>query len=156
MQVAAKDPENLSEESPWQIVPYSVDELNTQEKKSVDSNLPLITAEQYAFRNEMMMSLTVAWSPFLGTSGNGVDIPHYPSKRCSILAVGGKCGRISFWRIVAPECYSIDNSRYSSEVSLVGLLKAHDTWITALNWAVYGSNVSKSQFILATGSSDGR
>ncbi|KAL8551076.1 hypothetical protein ACS0TY_000236 [Phlomoides rotata] len=154
--VAARDPESLREESLWQIVPYSVDELITQERMSVDSNLPLITAEQYASRNEMLMSLTVAWSPLLGTSGNGVDIPRYSSKCCSILAVGGKCGRISFWRILAPECYSIDNSRYSGEVSLVGLLKAHDTWITAMSWAFYGSNVSNAKFILATGSSDGR
>ncbi|KAL2226887.1 UNVERIFIED_CONTAM: hypothetical protein Sindi_2047400, partial [Sesamum indicum] len=139
----------------WQIIPVSGHNGKTQEKVSADCNLPLITVQQYASRSAMLMSLTVAWSPILGTSGNGVAIPHNSSNYCSILAVGGKCGRISLWRIHAPEIYSIDCAKCSSKVSLVGLLKAHDTWITAINWALYGSDVSKPHLLLATGSSDG-
>ncbi|KAI3457941.1 hypothetical protein Pfo_014604 [Paulownia fortunei] len=154
--VAAIDPDNLREKNTWQIVPVSVYKGKPEKKVSKDCNLPLITVQQYASRNAMLMSLTVAWSPILGTSENGVAIPHNSPNCCSVLAVGGKCGRISFWRIHAPECYSIDNTRYSSKVMLVGLLKAHDTWITAINWALYGSDFSKPQFLLATGSSDGR
>ncbi|KAL0317929.1 UNVERIFIED_CONTAM: hypothetical protein Sangu_2207200 [Sesamum angustifolium] len=123
----------------WQIIPVSGRNGKTQEKVSADCNLPLITVQQYASRSAMLMSLTVAWSPILGTSGNGVAIPHNSSNYCSILAIGGKV------------C-----AKSSSKVSLVGLLKAHDSWITAINWALYESDVSKPHLVLATGSSDGR
>ncbi|KAK4431266.1 hypothetical protein Salat_0888700 [Sesamum alatum] len=154
--VATKDTDNLRDSNMWQIIPVSGLKGKTQEKVSADCNLPLITVQQYASRSAMLMSLTVAWSPILGTSGNGVAIPHNSSNCCSILAVGGKCGRISLWRIHGPEIYCIDSARCSSKVSLVGLLKAHDTWITAINWALDGSDVSKPHLLLATGSSDGR
>ncbi|KAK6135151.1 hypothetical protein DH2020_031099 [Rehmannia glutinosa] len=154
--VAEKDSDDSRQKSTWQIVPASFYKRKLQEKATEDCNLSLITMQQYASRNAMLMSLTIAWSPILGTSGNGVAIPHNSSSCCSILAIGGKCGRISFWRVHAPECYSIDKPRYSSKVTLVGLLKAHDTWVTAINWALYGPNASKPQFLLATGSSDGR
>ncbi|KAK6155486.1 hypothetical protein DH2020_009734 [Rehmannia glutinosa] len=154
--VAEKDSDDSRQKNTWQIVPASFYKRKLQEKATEDRNLSLITMQQYASRNAMLMSLTIAWSPILGTSGNGVAIPHNSSSCCSILAIGGKCGRISFWRVHASECYSIDKPRYSSKVSLVGLLKAHDTWVTSINWALYGPNASKPQFLLATGSSDGR
>lgn len=148
--------EDLGEKNTWQIVPVSFYEEKPREELTEDCSLPLITAQQYTSRNEMLMSLTVAWSPNLKASGDGVAIPHNSSSYCSILAVGGRCGKISMWRICAPECYSSDNTGYSGEISLVGLLKAHDSWITAISWVEYGSNVSTAQFLLATGSSDGR
>ncbi|KAL8049351.1 hypothetical protein ABFX02_06G016100 [Erythranthe guttata] len=154
--VAAKDPDDLGGTNMSQIVRVSSGKGKPQKKASEDCNLPLVTIQQYASRSEMLMSLTVAWSPILGTLGNGVALPHNSSNCCSILAVGGKCGRISLWRIHAPDSYSTDNIRYSSKVSLVGLLKAHETWITAISWALYEPNISKPQFVLATGSSDGR
>ncbi|KAG6403291.1 hypothetical protein SASPL_135508 [Salvia splendens] len=79
----------------------------------------------------------------------------HSSNCCSILAVGGKCGKISLWRVRAPDCYSTDNAGHASEVRLFGLEKAHDSWITAISWVRYGSNDSMTQFALATGSSDG-
>lgn len=155
-QVVTEDHDNLEDKTTWQIVPVSFYEGKPLEEVTVDCSLPLISAEQYASRNEMLMSLVVAWSPILETSTDGVALPHNSSNYCSILAVGGKCGRISLWRVCAPECYSNDNTEHSREVSLVGLLKAHDSWITAISWAAYGSGVSKTQFALATGSCDGR
>ncbi|XP_042035180.1 uncharacterized protein LOC121781514 [Salvia splendens] len=117
--------------------------------------LPLISAQQYASRNEMLMSLIIAWSPIVETSGNDVAFPSSSSNCCSILAVGGKCGKISSWSVRAPECYSTDNAGHASEVRLVGLVKAHDSWIAAISWVRYGSNDSKTQFALANGSSNG-
>ncbi|KAL6509220.1 hypothetical protein OROGR_022530 [Orobanche gracilis] len=154
--VVEKYLDNLREENTLQIVPFSFDEGKPSEKMTHDPNTPVITTQQYASRNEMLMSLAVAWSPILVTPGNGIATPHNSSGYCSILAVGGKCGRVSFWRIHAPECYSIDNPRHSAKVSLIGLIKAHDTWITTINWASYGSNISIPQLLLATGSFDGR
>lgn len=155
-QVESEDHGNLGEKNTWEIVPVSFYEEKPQEEVTEDCSLPLISAEQYASRNEMLMSLVVAWSPILETSTDGVAFPRNSINYCSILAVGGKCGRITLWRVGAPECYSDDNTRHSGVVSLVGLLKAHDSWITAISWAAYGSNVRKAQFVLATGSSDGR
>ncbi|KAH6813585.1 hypothetical protein C2S51_022603 [Perilla frutescens var. frutescens] len=154
--VLTKDHDNLEENNTWQIVPVSFCDGKPLEVVTEDCSLSLISAQQYASRNEMLMSLTVAWSPILETSGDDVAIHYNSSNYCSILAVGGKCGKISLWIIRAPECYSSDNTEYLGEVSLLGLMKAHDSWITAISWGVYGSNVSKSQFVLATGSSDGR
>ncbi|GFP88756.1 hypothetical protein PHJA_001019300 [Phtheirospermum japonicum] len=155
--LAEKDSDKSRDTNTLQIVPVSYYKGKSKEKETNDRNLPIITLQQYASRNEMLMSLSVAWSPILGKSGNVVATPHNNSfYGCSILAVGGKCGRVSFWRVHAPECYSIDNPRNSSKVSLVGLLKAHDTWITSINWASYGSSGSTPQLLLATGSSDGR
>ncbi|EPS67941.1 hypothetical protein M569_06831, partial [Genlisea aurea] len=126
-----------------------------KKKKNDDSHFPLVTAKQYATRNEMLMSLVVAWSPIAKTSQCSVAaVPD--NSCCSFLAVGGKCGRISLWKVNAPRQYSIDNPDYLGKVSLVGLFKAHDAWITAIDWAASsGSGVSHSHFLLATGSSDG-
>ncbi|KAM1005473.1 hypothetical protein ACFX13_002444 [Malus domestica] len=68
-----------------------------------NSTPPLITADQYASRTAMLSSLVVAWSP----------MPHSLSKICSVpqdgssmslLAIGGKSGKVSVWRIPVPEC----------------------------------------------------
>ncbi|XP_041994434.1 uncharacterized protein LOC121744835 [Salvia splendens] len=152
--VVSEDHENLGEKNNWQIVSSSFYEGDPLEEVTEDC-LPLISAQQYASRNEMLMSLIIAWSPILETSGNDVAFPSSSSNCCSILAVGGKCGKISLWRVRAPECYSTDNAGHASEVRLVGLEKVHDSWITAISWVGYGSNDSKTQFALATGSSDG-
>ncbi|KAH6823497.1 hypothetical protein C2S53_019493 [Perilla frutescens var. hirtella] len=151
--VLTKDHDNLEESNTWQIVPCDGKPL---EIVAEDCSLSLISAQQYAYRNEMLMSLTVAWSPILDTSGDDVAIHYNSSNYYSILAVGGKCGKISLWMIRAPKCYYSDNTEYLGEVSLLGLMKAHDSWITAISWVAYRSNVSKAQFVLATGSSDGR
>ncbi|KAG6414839.1 hypothetical protein SASPL_122213 [Salvia splendens] len=154
IRVVSEDHENLGEKNNWQIVSSSFYEGDPLEEVTEDC-LPLISAQQYASRNEMLMSLIIAWSPILETSGNDVAFPSSSSNCCSILAVGGKCGKISLWRVRAPECYSTDNAGHASEVRLVGLEKVHDSWITAISWVGYGSNDSKTQFALATGSSDG-
>ncbi|CAA0813062.1 Transducin/WD40 repeat-like superfamily protein, partial [Striga hermonthica] len=150
--IAESDSDNLRETNTLQLVPVSF--YKSLEKVTDDRNLPILTKQQYASRSEMLMSIAIAWSPILGTSGNGVASPQNSSDYCSVLAVGGKCGRLSFWRIHAPDCYAVDNPKYSSNVLLVGLLKAHDAWITAINWAICGCN-DEPQLILATGSSDG-
>ncbi|XP_073016551.1 uncharacterized protein [Primulina eburnea] len=121
-----------------------------------ECNVQLITAQQYASRNAMLTPLIVAWSPILRTSEDWVSIPHNSSGCCSILATGLKCGLISFWRIDAPESYSIITPELPCKASNGGFLKAHDTCITSICWALYDSEISKPQLLLATGSSNGR
>ncbi|XP_051142937.1 uncharacterized protein LOC127259578 isoform X2 [Andrographis paniculata] len=152
---AAKYSESLDDNNVMQIVPASVYKGKPPFDGSEDHNLPLITVQQYASRNAMLMSLTVAWSPIVRRLVNDVTIPCDSSKSCSILAVGGTDGRFSLWRVQAPECYSIYRTTSSSKVSLVGTQKAHNTWITAMDWALCASDDSKSQYLLATGSFDG-
>ncbi|KAG8387625.1 hypothetical protein BUALT_Bualt02G0040600 [Buddleja alternifolia] len=153
--VAAKDLDNLSD-NVWQIVPFSDSNEKLPEKVSENCKLPLVTVQQYASRNTMLTAVTVSWSPILRTSENDLANPDNTTNCCSILAIGGKCGRISFWRIHAPERYSIVSSRSSGKSLLVGLLRAHEAWITAISWALYDSSASNPHFVLATGSSDGR
>ncbi|KAI3980122.1 hypothetical protein MKX01_034728 [Papaver californicum] len=72
---------------------------------------PLLSAEKYASRSSMLSSVIVAWSPTLHlSSGIYPNSQIRPSNDRSILAVGGKIGKISFWRIQEPRCYSVEQS----------------------------------------------
>ncbi|XP_052207488.1 uncharacterized protein LOC127811554 isoform X2 [Diospyros lotus] len=118
------------------------------------SGLPLITADQYASRSAMLSSLVVAWSPIVQLTSETRSLSTDSlSNRCSILAVGGKSGKISFWRILEQEYFSVLSIKDSTAAVLVGLLEAHSSWITTIDWALM--NASDPQLILATGSSDG-
>ncbi|XP_016508487.1 uncharacterized protein LOC107826060 isoform X1 [Nicotiana tabacum] len=121
-----------------------------------DGSQSLITAEEYASRSAMMSSLIVAWSPCLPqTFGCGISTTTGLTSDCSVLAVGGKSGILSLWRIHKPDEYSIMNSPDSNEPLLVGLLNAHDTWITTISWGLFISDASDPLLLLATGCSDG-
>ncbi|XP_073016590.1 uncharacterized protein [Primulina eburnea] len=152
--VAAKKLDNVKENNTWEIIPISVSEGTPLKIK--ECNVQLITAQQYASRNAMLTPLIVAWSSILRTSEDWVSIPHNSSGCCSILATGLKCGLISFWRIDAPESYSIITPELPCKSSNGGFLKAHDTCITSICWALYGSEISKPQLLLATGSFKGK
>lgn len=118
--------------------------------------LPQITANQYAFRSTILSSLVVAWSPVVQLASETEPVSaKYSSNRCSILAVGGKSGKVSFWRFLEPSCFSVMSNRDSTSASLVGVLQVHSAWITAICWASYSSGASDPQLLLATGSSDG-
>uniref|UniRef100_A0A2P2MFC5 Transducin family protein n=4 Tax=Rhizophora mucronata TaxID=61149 RepID=A0A2P2MFC5_RHIMU len=126
-------------------------------EKNVMDNcvLPLLTAEQYASRIAMLSSLVVSWSPVMRLSSNSCMVPqNVSSNMFSILAVGGKSGEISIWRIHAPRCYSIEYGCMPTCTILIGLLQAHKSWVTAISLALLGSN-SSPQVLLASGSSDG-
>ncbi|XP_073016500.1 uncharacterized protein [Primulina eburnea] len=152
--VAAKKLDNVKENNTWEIIPISVSEGTPLKIK--ECNVQLITAQKYASRNAMLSPFIVAWSPILRTSEDWVSIPHNSSGCCSILATGLKCGLISFWRIDTPESYSIITPELPCKASNGGFLKAHDTFITSIFWALYGSEISKPQLLLATRSSNGR
>ncbi|OMO97783.1 hypothetical protein COLO4_14362 [Corchorus olitorius] len=121
-----------------------------------NSSLPLITADQYASRNAMLSSLIVAWSPLLKLSSETCPVPeNNSSNQFSLLAVGAKSG-ISCWRIHAPQCYTIEQSKVSNAVELIGILQAHNSWVTTISLALLSSSDSSNpQVLLASGSSDG-
>ncbi|KAA8533539.1 hypothetical protein F0562_031027 [Nyssa sinensis] len=146
--------DNPKENDPHQIVSMPNSKAKPLKKIPEKCNLPLITADQYASRSAMLSSLVVAWSPILQlTSGIGPVSPN--NLRCSLLAVGGKSGKISFWRILEPQCYSVMPSKDPTAGLLVGLLQAHNTWITTIGWALNMSDALNPQLLLATGSFDG-
>ncbi|XP_059300256.1 uncharacterized protein LOC132052640 [Lycium ferocissimum] len=121
-----------------------------------DDSQSLITGEEYASRSAMLSSLIVAWSPCLPqTSGCGISTTNGLTSGCSVLAVGGKSGELSLWRIHKPEGYSIMNSPDSNKALLVGLLNAHDSWITTISWGLFISDASDPLLLLVTGCSDG-
>ncbi|WCJ43821.1 Transducin/WD40 repeat-like superfamily protein [Euphorbia peplus] len=116
-------------------------------------SLPQIAVQQYASRSAMLSSIVVSWSPVLCLPTD-LAPQNNSSLKFSILAVGGRSGQISLWKIALPDCYSIEHSRVPSVVTFVGLLQAHYSWVTAVNWALLGSK-SNRRVLLASGSSDG-
>ncbi|RDY03369.1 hypothetical protein CR513_13056, partial [Mucuna pruriens] len=120
-------------------------------KKPENHLLPLISADQYASRSAMLCSLVVSWSPLLRLASE-----FYPvCDSVSLLAVGGKSGKISLWRFHPPDCYTIEDREVPTTVKFVGLLQAHNSWVTTISWLLFASDSSNPQILLASGSSDG-
>ncbi|KAJ4835891.1 hypothetical protein Tsubulata_006149 [Turnera subulata] len=116
---------------------------------------PLSTGKQYASRSAMLSSLVVAWSSMLSSSsGISSSNENASSSGFSILAVGDKAGNISLWRMLAPQCYSIEKCSPTACIMFAGLVQAHSSWTTAISFGVSGSK-SCSEVVLASGSSDG-
>ncbi|KAK6262568.1 hypothetical protein QUC31_008384 [Theobroma cacao] len=142
--------------SSHQTVPSFKSKGKSAKKMHEICSLPLITADQYASHGAMLSSLVVAWSPMLKLSSEMCLVPENDSSNWfSLLAVGAKSGKISFWRIHAPEYYSIEQSGPPTAVELIGILQVHNSWVTAISWALLASDSSNPQVLLATGSSDG-
>ncbi|XP_022637108.1 uncharacterized protein LOC106762530 isoform X1 [Vigna radiata var. radiata] len=120
-------------------------------KENPENHSPLISADQYASRSAMLCSLVVSWSPLLHLASE-----YYPvCDSFSLLAVGGKSGKISLWRFHPPDCYTIDNKDVPTTVKFAGLLHAHNSWVTTISWLLFASDPSNPQILLASGSSDG-
>ncbi|CAN0903686.1 hypothetical protein LINGRAHAP2_LOCUS22694 [Linum grandiflorum] len=110
----------------------------------------LLTSKDYAARSAQITSLVLAWSPLLDTSlVSSRDL----SKRYSILAVGGKSGKISLWRVEAPQCYSVEHSNATPGVTFLGVVQAHNSWITAVSLELIVN--SKPHVVMVTGSTNG-
>lgn len=124
-------------------------------KTSENHMLPLITADQYAFRSAMLFALVVSWSPLLRETSESHPVPN-TNASVSLLAVGAKSGKISLWRFHTPDCYTIQDSNIQTAVELVGFLQAHNSWVTSISWVLIPSDFSSPLILLATGSSDGR
>jgi len=125
---------------------------NRSKRMPINCSQRLITAYQYASRYSILSSVVVAWSPALKFSATGVN------NSCdfyALLAVGAKSGDISIWRIHRPPYYSIEHHGDPTTMILVGVLKAHNAWVTALSWGLLASDPCP-QVLLASGCSDGR
>ncbi|RZC73863.1 hypothetical protein C5167_049344 [Papaver somniferum] len=141
----------------WQIVEVEPQKVIEKSLKSTrgSGTCSLLSAEKYASRSSMLSSVIVVWSPTLHlSSGIYPNSQIRPSNDCAILAVGGKMGKIYFWRIHEPLCYSVEQSTDSVDAVLGGLIQAHKTWITAICWEL-SAEALEHQVLLVTGSSDG-
>lgn len=133
-------------------------------KRSRNDLSSLISADQYAARSGLLASLVVAWSPTVKPSleGDGSSLGS-SSRSSTILAVGAKSGKVSLWRVLEPQFYTIENCQQLPEVRFIGLVQAHKSWVTAASWATCTVNTSgkmdvdgsSNKLLLATGSSDG-
>lgn len=120
-------------------------------KKPENHLFPLLSADQYASRSAMLCSVVVSWSPLLRLASE-----FYPvCNSISLLAVGGKSGKISLWRFHPPDCYTIEDREVPTAVKFDGLLQAHNSWVTTICWLVFSFDYSNPQILLASGSSDG-
>ncbi|XP_057951304.1 uncharacterized protein LOC131146048 isoform X2 [Malania oleifera] len=155
-EVVEMESENMKHINPYQIVPVSKSKVKPQKKIPENCIFPQITAAQYASRSAMLSSLVAVWSPVLQLPSEIGPVPTSNSSEfCSLLAVGGKSGKISLWRVHGPQCYSIGQGTVHDAAMLVGLLQAHDAWITAIVCASLALTASMPQVLLATGSSNG-
>lgn len=148
------DSEQLEARNLNQIVPLSKAKVKSLKKIPENSTLPRITVDQYATRSAMLSSLVVAWSPMLQSHAKISSIPQHGSS-LSLLAVGGKSGQVALWRVSVPECYSVDQSRDPTTVVLIEIIQAHNSWITAISWALLDSYSSNPKLLMATGSYNG-
>ncbi|KAJ1409927.1 WD40/YVTN repeat-like-containing domain superfamily [Sesbania bispinosa] len=134
----------------------SMSKPNGTSSKEMPENrmLPLISADEYASRSAMLCSLVVSWSPLLRGAFESYPVPNTCASVC-LLAVGGKSGKISLWRFHQPDCYTIEDKKVPTAVKFVGLLQAHNSWVTTISWLLFAFDSSNPQILLATGSSDG-
>ena len=87
-----------------------------------EENGTLLSADQYASRSAMLCSLVVSWSPLLRLASELYPV----CDSVSLLAVGGKSGKISLWRFHPTDCYTIEDREVPTTVKFVGLLHAHN------------------------------
>ncbi|KAH1213470.1 hypothetical protein GmHk_14G041426 [Glycine max] len=132
--------------------------LDVSDKNSSDQtdsmyeeNGTLLSADQYASRSAMLCSLVVSWSPLLRLASELYPV----CDSVSLLAVGGKSGKISLWRFHPTDCYTIEDREVPTTVKFVGLLQAHNSWVTTISWLLFAFDSSNPQILLASGSSDG-
>ncbi|EXB78396.1 hypothetical protein L484_003258 [Morus notabilis] len=137
-----------------QIVSASKSKASAPKKTPKNCTLPLISADRYAAHSAMLSSLVIAWSPVLQLSAQASSIPQNGSS-ISLLAVGGKSGEVSFWRVSVPECYSVELNQAPTDAMILGLVQAHASWVTAISWVLLDPKSSNPRVLLTTGSSDG-
>ncbi|XP_030463314.1 uncharacterized protein LOC115683051 isoform X2 [Syzygium oleosum] len=146
-------PVNVNENESFQKVSKS---HGRSTKKKIESfTLPLISADQYASRSAMLSSLVIAWSPLLQFPSESCSQVQNSATCFSLLAIGGKSGKISCWKVHAQECYSIEHGNVSPDAMVVGIFQAHSSWVTTIGWALLTTNSSHPQVLLSTGSSNG-
>lgn len=153
---ALKAPNDKPESSSLQIVCMPKSKTRSKKKVPETHSVALISADKYASCSLMLASVIVAWSPLLQTSEYRIASQDDSCDYCSILAIGGKSGMITFWKINKPQQYSTLNNICINDGQLVGVLHAHMSWVTTMSWEMSVSNVSSHQLLLTTGSSDGR
>ncbi|KAK4754171.1 hypothetical protein SAY87_002275 [Trapa incisa] len=126
----------------------------SQRKEIGSCGLPVITADEYVYRSALLSALVIAWSPLLQSSSESCSGYERPPSY-SVLAVGGKSGTISFWRIDMPKVYSIEHANVHPSVAFIWSLQAHNSWVTTISWLLLTSDSSSTSICLASGSSDG-
>ncbi|KAF3432745.1 hypothetical protein FNV43_RR23847 [Rhamnella rubrinervis] len=145
----------LKENNSSQFVSSSKSNAKSLKKIPENCTLPLISADKYASRCAMLSSLVVAWSPVLQLSPKKFCSVPQNGSSVSLLAIGGKSGQVSVWRVSVPEYFSTEHGRVPITATIITLLQAHKSWTTTISWALLSSYSSNPQVLLATGSSDG-
>lgn len=106
-----------------------------------------ISPTDYAARNRSLSPLVVAWSPTCYVNDRGFVF----------CAVGTKAGSIWLLRVALPEYYSVEIPVFP-EMSLLGEVVVHNSWISTISWGItsIARGTTEDIVVLSTGSSDGR
>lgn len=131
------------------LLPASQDKVSSP-KRPDSASCPrsnTIGPLEYARRSYSVSPLVVAWSPTC----------HLNDRGFVFCAVGTKAGSIWLLRITVPEYYSVEIPVFPN-MSLLGELVLHNSWITTVSWVAcpHCDDTSEDALVLATGSSDGR
>lgn len=110
-------------------------------------NAKYISPTDYAARNRSLAPLVVAWSPTCYVNDRGFVF----------CAVGTKAGSIWLLRVALPEYYSVEIPVFP-EMSLLGEVVVHNSWISTISWGIssIARFTTEDIVVLSTGSSDGR
>ncbi|KAH7300907.1 hypothetical protein KP509_23G003100 [Ceratopteris richardii] len=108
--------------------------------------------------------VSVGWSPAFRLESFSNQSLKKTNLIVALLALGAKSGEISILKCTQPVNYSLEKATSSPDVSLVTIIKAHESWVSTLTWCKSGktlksetdSDTSKcEEILLATGSTDG-
>lgn len=119
-------------------------------------------SEHYVRYTNLLAYISVAWSPAISLSNSSLKGTNLTM---ALIALGAKSGEVSVLKCIQPTAYTLEKVASSPEVSLVAIIKAHESWASALSWSKSSKTIHNSEdavmhcteeFFLATGSSDGR
>ncbi|KAI5083046.1 hypothetical protein GOP47_0002789 [Adiantum capillus-veneris] len=108
--------------------------------------------------------VSVAWSPAMRVESLTKDSLKITTLTMALLALGAKSGDVSILKCIQPVNYSVETVTTTPAVSLVTIVKAHESWVSALAWTKgcktmdsgdSSETTGVEEMILATGSSDG-
>eukprot|EP00250_Pteridium_aquilinum_P003163 c13489_g1_i1 orf=522-3281(-) len=124
----------------------------------------VMDSEHYVRYTNVLSYVSVAWSPAIRLASLSNSSLKGMNLTMAFIALGAKSGEVSVLRCIQPAAYTLDKVTSTPEVSLVAIIKAHESWVSAMSWStssktIYNGDDSSpacvEEFFLITGSSDG-
>ncbi|MCO5605146.1 hypothetical protein L7F22_059326 [Adiantum nelumboides] len=124
----------------------------------------VMDSKHFVHYTNVLAYVSVAWSPAMRVENLTKDSPQITTLTMALIALGAKSGDVSILTCIQPINYSVETATSTPAVSLVTIVNAHESWVSALAWSKSCKNIhtgdsndaiSAEEILLATGSSDG-